>query len=114
MAKKRVGGVVVPDYPIFGAHARAIADLAAKQRLPLIGGGEFAEAGGLISYGVNFDGMWRRAAYYVDKILKGAKPGEIPVEQATKFELIVNMKTAKSLGIKIPNSVMVRADKVIE
>ena len=114
MAKKRVGAVVVPDYPIFGANSRAIADLAAKQRLPLIGGGDFAEAGGLMSYGVDFNGMWRRAAYFVDKILKGTKPGDIPVEQATRFELVINMKTANALGIKVPNSILVQATKVIE
>jgi putative ABC transport system substrate-binding protein len=82
--------------------------------LPSVGYGEFAEVGGMIGYGVNFPQLYRRAAYFVDKIIKGAKPGDIPVERLMQFELIVNMKTAKALGIKIPNSVLVRADKVIE
>ena len=74
----------------------------------------FAEAGGMIGYGVNGADMYRRAAYFVDKIFKGAKPGDIPVEQATRFELVINMKTAKALGVKFPPSVLVRATKVIE
>ena len=74
----------------------------------------FAEAGGLLSYGVNLSDLFYRAPIFVDKILKGAKPGDLPVEQATKFELVVNMKTAKALGIKIPNSILVQATKVIE
>ena len=114
MANRRVDAVAVLDDGVFLANARAIADVAAKNRLPLIGNKEFAEAGGLIGYGVNFLELWRRAAYFVDRILKGAKPGDLPVEQATKFELIINMKTARALGIKIPDSILVRANKVIE
>ena len=91
-----------------------IADLAAKQRFSSIGFTEFAEAGGLIGYGANYLELWRRAAYFVDKILKGAKPADLPVEQPTKFELVINMKTAKALGIKFPNSILLRADRVIE
>ena len=114
MGKKRVGAIAVMENPIFIANAKAIADLAAKQRLPLIGGSEFAEVGGVIGYGANLLDLYRRAAYFVDRILKGAKPADLPVEQPTKFELVVNMKTAKALGIKIPGSILVRADKVIE
>ena len=114
MAKKRVGAVAILEDAMFLANARRIAGLAAKHRLPLIGPKEYAEAGGLLAYGVNIPDMWRRAAVYVDKILKGAKPADLPVERATRFEMVVNMKTAKALGIKIPNSILVRADKVIE
>ena len=114
MAKRRVDAVAVQEDPLFIANAGAIANLATKQRLPSIGFTEFAETGGLIGYGANYPEMFRRAAYFVDRILKGAKPGELPVEQPTKFELVVNMKTAKALGLKIPNSILVRADRVIE
>ena len=90
-------------------------EFAVKLRLPTVGAiREFPEAGGLMSYGPNFEALYRRAAAYIDKILKGAKPGDIPVEQPTTFDFVVNMKTAKALGIKIPNSIMVRATKVIE
>jgi putative ABC transport system substrate-binding protein len=114
MAKRRVDAVVINEEPMLIANAKGIADLAAKQRLPSIGFKEIAEAGGLMAYGVNIPEMWRRAATYIDKILKGAKPGELPIEQATRFELVINLKTAKALGITIPQSILVRADKVIE
>ncbi len=114
MAKKRVDAVAVVEDPMFIANAKGLADLAAKQRFSSIGFNEFAEAGGLIGYGANYLEMWRRAAYFVDKILKGAKPGDLPIEQPTRFELVVNMKTAKALGVKISQSILVRADKVIE
>jgi putative ABC transport system substrate-binding protein len=114
MVKKRVSAVAVNELPMFIANAKAIADLAAKQRLPLIGSGEFAEAGGVIGYGANLLELYRRVGFFVDKILKGTNPGVIPVEQPTRFELVVNMKTAKTLGIKIPNSILVRATKVIQ
>jgi putative ABC transport system substrate-binding protein len=80
----------------------------------LIGSKEFVEAGGLIGYGVNLLELWRRAAYFVDKILKGTRPEDLPVEQATKFELVVNLKTANAIAIRIPQSLILRADQVIE
>ena len=92
-----------------------IADLAIKRRLPAIyGSSEFAEDGGLLSYGTHFADLWRRAATYVDKILKGAKPADLPVEQPKKFELVINLKTAKQIGLTIPQTVLYQADKVIK
>ncbi len=114
MSKRRVEAVAIVDDPMLIANAGAIASLAAKHRIPSIGFSALAEAGGLMAYGVNFPELFRRAALFVDKILKGAKPSDIPVEQPTKFDMIVNMKTAKALGIKIPNSILVRTDKVIK
>jgi putative ABC transport system substrate-binding protein len=114
MIKQRAGGVVIPEFLQLNIHANEIAELALKHHLPLAGNSEFAEAGGLIGYGANIIEMFRRAAYFIDKILKGTKPADLPIEQATKFDLVVNMKTAKALGIKIPDSIMLRADKVIE
>jgi len=97
------------------ANRREMADLAAKHRLPAIFiWREAVEAGGLMSYGTNLPDLHRRAAYFVDKILKGAKPGDLPVDQATKFELVINLKTAKALGLTIPPSLLLRADQVIE
>ena len=114
MAKSRVDGVVVQEDSMLTTNARSIADLAAKQRISSAGFPAFAEAGGLIGYGVNTVELFRRAAYFVDKILKGAKPGDIPVERPTKFELVINMKTAKALGIKLPTAILLRPDRVIE
>ena len=114
MVKSGVGAVAVPELAMFLAHPKTIADLAAKQRLPAIGNSEFAELGGLIGYGANLLELWHRVGYFVDKIVKGTKPGVIPVEQPTRFELVINMKTANALGIKIPNSILVQATKVIE
>jgi putative ABC transport system substrate-binding protein len=114
MVKKRVGAVGVLDQPMFFTNAKAIADLAAKQRLPLIGSGEVAEAGGVIGYGVNLLELYRRVGFFVDKIVKGVKPGDLPIERPTRFDLVINMKTAKALGIKIPQTMLVRADRVIE
>jgi putative tryptophan/tyrosine transport system substrate-binding protein len=97
------------------ANMARIVEFAAKNRLPLAGGwGAWAQAGGLISYGPNLDQMLRQSATYVDKILKGAKPAELPVQQPTRFELLINLKTAKALGLAIPESFLLQADKVIE
>jgi putative ABC transport system substrate-binding protein len=104
----RVGGPVI--YP----HRKEIAELAVKSRLPVIyERAEEADTGGLMSYGVNAEELYRRAAGYVDKILKGAKPAELPVEQPTKFELVINLRTAKQIGLSIPPNVLARADRVI-
>jgi putative ABC transport system substrate-binding protein len=113
MAKARVDAIAINEDPVIIAHARAIGELAAKQRVPSIGFAEIGETGGLIGYGANFIEMYHRAAYFIDRILKGSKPSELPVEQPTKFELVINLKTAKALGISIPQSIMLRADKVI-
>jgi putative ABC transport system substrate-binding protein len=104
--------LIIPDGTIDRAGATAF---ALEHRLPAIGTvKEWAEAGFFMSYGTSFADLWRRSAAYVDKILKGAKPGDLPIEQPTKFELVINMKTAKKLGLKIPKSILVQADKVIE
>ena len=114
MTKSRADAVVILNDGMFITNTKRIADLAAKQRLPSIGFDAFAEAGGLMSYGANLPELFRRAAYFLDRIFKGAKPADLPVEQPTKFELAINMKTAKALGLKIPNSIMVQATKIIE
>jgi putative ABC transport system substrate-binding protein len=114
-SKGRAGAVLVLASPIIESHRTQIADLAAKNRLPAIYyAPEFVEAGGLMSYGTSFADLFRRAATYVDKILKGAKPGDLPVEQPTKFEFIINLKAAKQIGLTIPPNVLARADKVIK
>ena len=114
-ARATVDALLVVGGPMFfGEHVR-IVDLAAKHRLPLMGSQrEYVEAGGLLAYGIVHRDNFRRAATYVDKILKGAKPGDLPVEQPTKFELLINLKTAKALGLTIPPSLLARADQVIE
>jgi putative ABC transport system substrate-binding protein len=109
------GGLIVLPHPLARRNRRVIAELAARHRLPAIYPFRFfAESGGLISYGLDQDAQFRRAASYVDRILRGAVPGELPVEQPTKFELVVNLKAAHALGLTIPQSIMVRADEVIE
>jgi putative ABC transport system substrate-binding protein len=114
--KARAGALLVSAGRSLTPHSRRVAELAARSRLPAMYEYRFfAEyGGGLISYGADAVEMWRRAATFVDKILKGAKPGDIPIEQPNKFELVINLKTAKALGLTIPQSLLLRADKVIE
>jgi putative ABC transport system substrate-binding protein len=113
--KQRVNGLTVLTDPVTLYHRTKVADLAIKYRLPAIYSEKlFVEAGGLMSYGANDREMHRRAAVFVDKLLRGAKPGELPVEQATHYELVINLKTAKALGLSIPPSVLARADQIIE
>jgi putative ABC transport system substrate-binding protein len=114
MVERRVDAASVSEDGMFFGNFRAIAVLAENHQVPTIGGRDFAKVGGLIGYGVDHFEMNRRAAILVDKILKGAEPGDLPIEQAAKFQFIVNLNTAKALGITIPPSIMVRADEVIE
>ncbi len=115
MTRRHAGGVLVLRDSLFFAQRTQIANLALKHRLPAMYGiRQHVEAGGLMSYGASSLDIFRRAAVYVDKILKGAKPADLPVEQPVRFELIINMKTAKALGLTIPPSVLVRADEVIQ
>ena len=115
MARERAGALIVSDDATLNPLGAQIAGLALRQRLPsMFGVRKIAEAGGLMSYGADYAIRYRRAAAYVDKILKGAKAGDLPIEQPTEFELVINLITAKSLGVKIPQSVLVRANKVIE
>ena len=114
MAAKRVRAVAIIEDATLLANAPALAQIALQHRLPSSGWPDYAVAGGLLSYGINFPDMFRRAATFVDKILKGAKPNDLPVERATKFETIVNLKTAKALGLDVPTSLLLRADEVIE
>ncbi len=114
-ANRRAGALIVLPSTMFFSHPRRLADLALKSRLPTISADvKYAEAGGLIAYGPSFSHLYHRATTYVDKILKGAKPAGLPVEQPVKFELVINLKTAKALGITVPPSILLRADKVIE
>jgi putative tryptophan/tyrosine transport system substrate-binding protein len=114
MHQGRVEAVVVAEHPVLTSNRRPIAALATKWRLLSIGNKEFARAGGLMGYGVDYFAAFRRAAAFVDRILKGTKPADIPIEQATRFEFVINLKTAKSLGIDVPPPVLARADEVIE
>jgi putative tryptophan/tyrosine transport system substrate-binding protein len=113
-AKAKINGLVMADHTLLIYNTDRIATLAAKQRAPSIGPLQLPENGGLAGYGVDFEAIFRRAAYFVDEILKGANPGDIPIEQATKFLSAVNLKTAKAFGIEVPTSILLRADEVIE
>ena len=109
------GALAIMPNPVIVTNMKRVADLAAKSRLPSIMHlSEFADSGGLVALGPDRSDQFRRAAAYVDKILKGAKPGDLPIEQPTKFELVINLKTAKAIGLAIPPSVLLRADRVIE
>jgi putative ABC transport system substrate-binding protein len=115
LTTSRAGAVLVLADPFLGNELHQISGLAAKNRLPaMYVRGEFAEAGGLLAYGPSFSDNYRRSATYVDKILRGAKPADLPVEQPIKFELVINRKTAKALGLTIPPSLLARADQVID
>ena len=115
MARERADALMVMTSARFLSERRRLAELALKHRLPAVfGRRDYADVGGLISYAVSFPDLFRRAAYYVDRILKGAKPADLPVERPTKFELVINRKTAKALGLTIPQPVLLRVDEVIE
>jgi putative ABC transport system substrate-binding protein len=115
IVQERAGGVLVLSTPLFMGGAKELAELALTHKLPtMFGPREHVEAGGLLSYSPDRADLYRRAATYVDKILKGASPSELPVQQATKFELVVNLRTAKSIGLTIPQTVLLRADQVIQ
>ena len=115
MTRVRAGALTTLGGPMFFNERRRLVDLAAKNRLPVVySQREFVDAGGLMAYGPNLADLFRRAVTYVDKILKGAKPAALPVEQPTKFELVINLKTAKALGLTIPQSLLQRADEVIQ
>jgi putative ABC transport system substrate-binding protein len=114
-AKRRANALLTILNPSLNRYRKEIADLAIKNRLPsMFDGSSYVEAGGLISYSANDAETFKRAAYYVEKILKGAKPADLPIEQPTKFELVINLKTAKQIGLTIPPNVLARADRVIK
>jgi putative ABC transport system substrate-binding protein len=113
--KDRTGGFIVTWDPLFFTHRGRILEFAERRRLPAIYFiREFVDAGGLMAYGPSLTDSYRRAAAYVDKILKGATPADLPVEQPTRFELVVNLKTAKALGLTVSQSILIRADHVIQ
>ena len=115
MAREHAEALMVVASPLFITHRELLADLALQHRLPaMFGSKEFVQAGGLMSYSADLTDLHRRAASYIDKILKGVKPNELPVEQASKFELVINRRTAKAIGITIPPTLIARADEVIE
>jgi putative ABC transport system substrate-binding protein len=115
MSKERLAGVLVVTDPMFVSNRAQLVELTLRHRVPSIYGVRaYVDAGGLLSYGPNVPDLYHRAATYVDKILKGAKPRDLPVEQPSKFELIINLKTAKALGLTVPQSLLLRADEVIQ
>jgi putative ABC transport system substrate-binding protein len=115
MIRERADALYAPETPVNVIHRSLIIELAAKNQIPaMYGSREFVEAGGLMSYGPSFADLFRRTAGYVDKILKGTKPANLPVQQPTRFELVINLKTAKKIGLRIPPEMLIRADKVIK
>jgi putative ABC transport system substrate-binding protein len=115
MRRARTHAAILGENTLFIADRRRIADLAVMHRLPMVfAAKEYVEAGGLVSYGTDYPDLFRHAATYVDRILKGAKPADLPVEQPTQLELVFNLKTAQALGLTIPPSLLARADQVIE
>ena len=114
MAKRRVDAVVITEDGEFAASFGAIASLATANKLASIGAQEYAQAGGLIGYGVDLPGLYRRAAYFVDRILKGTKPADLPVMLSTKFEFVIDLNTANAFGLSFPPGVLAIADEVIE
>ena len=114
MTKAAVDGLIVNNEPLLNSQATTVAALASAMRLPTVGYASFADAGGLLAYGANRPALYGRSGYFLDRIFKGAKPGDIPFERASRFDVIANRKTAKALGVTIPQSVLVRADRVIE
>jgi putative tryptophan/tyrosine transport system substrate-binding protein len=114
VAKKQVEALTVTDEGLFITNARRIAELVTKHRLPSIGFREYCESGGLLAYAVDFPHIWRQSAALVDRVLKGAKAGDLPIQQATRFELIINLRTASAIGLSIPTAIRLRADHIIE
>jgi putative tryptophan/tyrosine transport system substrate-binding protein len=114
MSKLRVDAVALPEDDFLSLAKDNVVELVSKQRLPSIGRADFAEAGGIIGYAVNFFDLYRRAAIFVDKIVKGAKPGDLPVEQPRKFDFVINLKAAKQIGVTVQPNVLARADKVLK
>ena len=114
MARSRVEGIIVQEDAVYLTNQKQIVDLATKHSLPVVSSGEFGEAGALIGYGADFHEMCKLAALFVDKILRGSKPADLPVDRATKFETVLNMKAAKTLGLSLPSLALLRADRVIE
>ena len=113
--RERADGLIVVEDPLTFSHRKLISDLAAEDRLPAVHGfKEFVIVGGLMSYGANLEDLYRGAAGYVDKILRGAKPADLPVQQPTKFDLVINLQTVKALGLEVPATLLARADEVIE
>ena len=114
ITKARAEAVAVYEDALFIAQAPRLAALAERHRLPSVGFREYADAGGLLAFGVNFPDVWRRAALFVDRIFKGAKPSQLPMEQPAKYDTVVNLRTARALRLSIPPKVLLRADTVIE
>jgi putative ABC transport system substrate-binding protein len=114
-SREHIDSLIVVEDPLTISRRRQIVDFEAKRRIPAVYGAKtFVDAGGFVSFGASFPDLYRRTAFYVDKILKGANPGELPIEQATKFELVINRKTAKALDLNVPDQLLALADEVIE